>query len=241
MADLISIHDLAGSNVTQRMAMPGRLLPSASKSRYGFEISALCRAGERGCTEPIEAIALDDLFGRIAGAGPIYQVVIDTEGWDGLVLEGMRASLIARRVAIFSFEYTYKGFWASKDRSSCRSLSALLTWVGDAGYECFWQTKRHLVPASGACLSPASHGEVGWSNLLCAHEPRALQILYTFVPSDPMELYDAYPTGPGPAHMKVFSREHIVNTSRKLPRICTLTERRNNKLDASSYYHCNCA
>ena len=35
-------------------------------------------------------------------------VVVDTEGWDALVVEGMRRSLAARRVGVFTFEFNYK-------------------------------------------------------------------------------------------------------------------------------------
>lgn len=237
VADLVHVHDLVGSNETRSMWRRNDTL-----NLYGSETGTLCRGYSRTsrCTQPTQAIRLDDFFDAHLGSGvAVYHVLIDAEGWDALVLEGMRNSLLAKRVAIFSFEYTYKGYWSAPEQANCRPLSTLLSWIGNAGYQCFWQTKRHLVPASGECLSEELHGEVGWSSLLCAHEPAALAVLYEFTPTRALDIYDAFPTTRREGvNTKVFTRATIVNSSSPSHRsICML---RPDGKGIIRQLHCNC-
>ena len=55
-------------------------------------------------------MALDDFF-RHEGLEHVYHVAIDTEGWDALVVEGMRDSLRQRRVSLVEFEVNNRGMW----------------------------------------------------------------------------------------------------------------------------------
>ena len=55
---------------------------------------------------------------------------IDVEGADPLVLQGLRASVATRRVAIIEFEVNRRGYWGTgKDPLLQRTLS----WFIDAG------------------------------------------------------------------------------------------------------------
>ena len=240
--DLVHVHQLVGSNATRWMYMR-----NDSAANYGSELGALCAKPslKEGCSQAVRATSLDDFFDRHIGADtPVYQVLIDTEGWDGLVIEGMRRSLSARRVSLLSFEYTYKGFWSTPATADCRSLATLLSWLWRAGYTCFWQGRRHLVPANGPCLDPSLHGDVGWSTLLCAHEPEVLNVLRTFTPRHSVQVFDDYPTHRREgSHTKAMQRATIVNASRREhAAICTIVQTR---YSGKSYFspnvrHCNC-
>ena len=110
--------------------------------------------------------------------------------------------------------------WASPDPSVCRSLAALLAWVGAEGYECFFQTRHFLVPANGPCVPAAPDllaSEIDWSNLLCAVEPPVLEVLRKFVPGDGAQLATSYFK-----QSKAYQLERILNASAMLPPICTL-------------------
>lgn len=241
--DLVHVHELVGSNETRQMWMH-----DDATQHYGSETGALCERplASHGCTQPVRATSLDDFFDRTFGeAAPIYQVLVDTEGWDALVIEGMRRALLAKRVSLLSFEYTYKGFWSTggtAGTANCRALATLLSWLWRAGYSCFWQGRRHLVPANGPCLDPPMHGEVGWSTLLCAHEPPVLDVLRTFTPRSAVQVFDDYPIHRRDgAHTKAMPRAMIVNSSRvtHLP-LCGLVKTRTGAYFSQKVRHCNC-
>jgi FkbM family methyltransferase len=100
VSDIVYIHALAGANATATVRLSG------AEGKLGEETGAACMPGA-ACTRSMEAVALDDFFERI-GAAWVDMVVVDTEGWDALVVEGMRRSLAARRVGVFTFEFNYK-------------------------------------------------------------------------------------------------------------------------------------
>lgn len=125
----------------------------------------------------------------------VFLVSIDAEGYDALVLEGMRHSLLAKRVRIVEFEYGAKGFWAPAPSSSAalaapaaasagvaheerRTLHGVLNGVlGEANYSCYWQTRKRLVPALAPCWRHALTGpSASHSNLVCAHDSEVLEV-----------------------------------------------------------------
>jgi len=178
--DRMRVHDLAASNVTMPV--------SVKRAAFGLEVRTICEGGSskicRGSKEPlehIEAVSFED-FLRRAGLESVYHVHIDTEGWDPLVIEGMRPSLARRVVAILEFEYSGRGYWAPPERYTHpdprdrRTLGHTLALLSSAGYECFWQGKRALLPASGACWKP-EHEFHKWSNLVCVHEARHIRAM----------------------------------------------------------------
>ena len=70
-----------------------------------------------------------------------------------MILEGARALLAARKVAVLEFEYHSKGMWSgTSPPSDRRDLKAVLRWLHAAGYTCFWQgDSGALAQASGMC------------------------------------------------------------------------------------------
>jgi FkbM family methyltransferase len=66
------------------------------------------RFAQANASLDVEAVALDELFGRLQ-LGSIYQVSIDTEGFDSLVLEGMRGTIARRQVGLQGFEASQMG------------------------------------------------------------------------------------------------------------------------------------
>ena len=100
---------------------------------------------------------------------------IDTEGFDGLVLQGAAAALRARRIDVLEFEYSGRG-------RSQGSLAQTLTSLGDAGYVCFWMGNGGnggvLAQASGECWRDCFVQPDGgrWSNLICSHRADVLAI-----------------------------------------------------------------
>ena len=73
-----------------------------------------------------------------------------------MILEGARALLAAHKVDVLEFEYHSKGMWSDfRPPSDRRDLKAVLRWLHEAGYTCFWQgDSGALAQASGAawCL-----------------------------------------------------------------------------------------
>ena len=92
--DIATVHDMAAANETRRVYAP--------PFHAGFE----ARSAFYGTTEKpanLDAVALDDFFKRTA-LEEAYLVSIDTEGWDALVLEGMRGLLARGRIGFVEFE-----------------------------------------------------------------------------------------------------------------------------------------
>ena len=177
VAQLVRVHDFAASNQTKEM----RFVADKVNSQAGRESTQLCTgkcAGPSKQTKSIQAKTYDD-FARDEGIDQAFLVSMDVEGFDPLVIEGMRKSIEARRIALFEFETHSKGYWKHESRSGAppdeqRALGPILKWVEAAGYECFWQSVGgRLVPASGECWSPGME-QMGWANVLCAHEPAVL-------------------------------------------------------------------
>ena len=79
----------------------------------------------------VDVVALDDFFAA-HDLEKIYYVSIDTEGFDPLVLEGMRGAISRRQVSIVEFEVNTLGFWSRK-----RLIQAFAVFDA-ARYSCFW-------------------------------------------------------------------------------------------------------
>lgn len=134
--------------------------------RTGEEALTVSLTPRRGYT-PVRAIALDDYI-RAQSLERVDIVSIDTEGFDALVIEGMRGALVSRVVKVFEFEYHSVSFWAASHPES-RSLKTTLAWLSELSYDCFWTGGDGcLSPASGACWRDAFEFRL-WSNLVCAH------------------------------------------------------------------------
>ena len=154
------------SNVSGVVAAPAVV-------RTGEEALSASLTHRRGWV-PIRAIALDDYVAE-AGLSSVDIVSIDAEGFDALVLEGMRASLTAHIVNVFEFEYHRSSYWSANHPES-RSLKTTLSWLTELGYGCFWTgADGCLAPASGLCWRDEFEFRI-WSNLVCAHGWHLMQL-----------------------------------------------------------------
>lgn len=179
LGDVATVHALAASNVTsdlQFLIGHGEHL-SGKESTSACTSAAHCRAGKGSALRSVHAVSLDDLMHTL-GLSQLYHVSIDVEGWDALVVEGMRDALARRAVELFEFEHKRSGYWTHNDVTERRTLGHLVAWVGAAGYRCYLQTATKLMDVSGECWS-AQYDQLGWSNLLCAHRPSVLALLDT--------------------------------------------------------------
>ena len=89
------LHQLVASNVTQKLPVLTKLMTGDERGTplYGKKAEQYAKAG---ASTYVQAVALDD-FVREQRLSSIYHVAVDTEGWDALVIEGMRETLAARR------------------------------------------------------------------------------------------------------------------------------------------------
>lgn len=174
VSDMVSIHNVAVSNATDAVHIPG-------SGKMGDERNAICHLGGPGrwrlrdtaCgwrgSRLVPSISLDDFLDRQRLHGLIFQVTIDTEGWDSFVIDGLQRTLRSRRIRLLEFEYTALGMWP---RFSLEGVIKRLSSEEAGGYQCFWQGKS-LLPASPPCWQPSF--EIGrWSNLICATEPAVI-------------------------------------------------------------------
>ena len=182
-SDVISVHHLAASNESA--------LVRSAKVRLGTEYTTvlpLSRTSSNGAWRvedgTVEQVTFDAFLRRQQLDRRVIDVVhVDTEGHDALVLEGMRDALHARRITLLEFEYSGRGYWSSRRTDGQRSLHATLLWLSDTGYRCYMeavgnktQAREALAPISGECWR-AEFETRRWSNVLCTHEARAVEVL----------------------------------------------------------------
>ena len=162
VGDLVTVHNQPVANVSKLVPVPPAI--AAGGERFGICLGRSCR--RRGHVDVL-ATSLDDFITQNA-LSRVYHVTIDAEGWDAVILEGLRSSLRAKIVQLVEFEYHVKGFWglphSSPDR---RSLAGTLRWMSDMGWFCFMQARSGLLPVSPPCWRDSF--EVNrWINLVCA-------------------------------------------------------------------------
>jgi len=189
LTQMVTLHEQAVSNSTKPVYI--------YKTRAGDERSSIasmdasnCSASHDPCMEMVPAVTVDSfLQSESMKSLPVYHVSIDVEGYEPLVLDGMRDTLRQKRVSLLEFEVSDKGFWAPYKRatrySERRDLGKIIEGLASMGYTCFWQANDKLVPMSGTCWRSEfevqrSSGWNHWSNVLCAHELPVLQVLRQF-------------------------------------------------------------
>ena len=178
----VRVHDLAASNSTGVVATAPLLNPRTNKSLVGYEGHAICTASScrHRQLEYTRATTLDE-FASAHRLRHLYQLSIDAEGWDAVILEGARGLLRSRAISLVEFEFSArKGFWSAAAGADQRTLEHTLLWLGSFGYSCFWIVPDGLARASPPCWQPAFE-QTRWSNLLCAHEPKILRRLETLI------------------------------------------------------------
>ena len=144
----------------------------------GFENGGPLR-GRRGPGPgrvPVPQLTIDAFVAQ-RGIEYLDHVLIDVEGWDAHVIDGMKGMLTARRIELFEFENSPK--WREVDGSRETTLPYTLSGVLDrvaqlGGYHCFWHDHHgNLAEASPPCWRKeleAMH-ERAWRNLVCAWRP----------------------------------------------------------------------
>lgn len=161
-------------------ARAGSGLFAPAKAMAGYETTSVSTSANRGSV-PVPTTTIDEFFAA-QGIDRAHMLTVDTEGWDGRVLAGARATLQAQRIDVVEFEYSAK--WHV--HGPRLSLRATLQWMLDsAGYRCFWQgisrapVKGMLAPASGDCWQTAfaRMHPMSWGNLVCSHRRDVLRVL----------------------------------------------------------------
>ena len=176
LGDRVQLHHLAASNVTHQMSVFKGIM--AGDERGAALIGGKATRFEKAAVSTtVPAVALDDFF-RAQRLSHVYHVAVDTEGWDALVVEGMRGALSRREISLLEFEVNHRGMWNRYIAGSdVRTVEGTLSMLHAAGYRCFWVLTRALLPASGQCWIRQYAGRPAWSNMLCAHEPPVLAVL----------------------------------------------------------------
>ena len=181
-SDLVSVHNVAVSNEngtahTQANLLLGwenaGMLPP--KDLHVAKKRASCQK-RASCPPAVDKLTVDDFLARERLPQIVDLIVIDTEGHDPYVLDGMRGALASKRITLLEFEYS--GKWPAE-----RSLGHTLTSLAAHGYKCYMESRSHsrrgdemLAPLSPPCWDPALERRK-WSNVVCSHEPRALAML----------------------------------------------------------------
>ena len=91
LTDRVSLHPFGASNVTSQLTVFKGLMAGDERG-HALTGAKAAKYKTYGAAEQVDAVALDDFFAR-QRLRSIYHVAIDTEGWDALVIEGMRTAL----------------------------------------------------------------------------------------------------------------------------------------------------
>lgn len=172
-SDLISVHNIAASNESGTA--------HARKVMIGWEQAGMLDPHsfriKRKQSDLVIKLTVDDFLDRERLPKIIDLVVVDTEGHDPYVLEGMRGALASKRITLLEFEYSNK--WPTHPYSLGKTLTSLAA----DGYRCYMESRTRkragsevLAPLSPPCWEAALEKRK-WSNVVCSHEPRALAML----------------------------------------------------------------
>ena len=94
LTDRVSLHPFGASNVTSQLTVFKGLMAGDERG-HALTGAKAAKYKTYGAAEQVDAVALDDFFAR-QRLRSIYHVAIDTEGWDALVIEGMRTALMEK-------------------------------------------------------------------------------------------------------------------------------------------------
>jgi FkbM family methyltransferase len=169
LSDVAFVHDYAISNATYLAPEPAGV---AGNEMVSLKDADRMRARWGQNKSTIQVLTLDEFMLR-QRLDEVWAVVIDAEGYDALVLEGMRRVLAAHRVVFVEFEYHSIGYWGSAvPLSERRSLKATQQWLGALGYTCFLEADT-VAPISGPCWMDAFETR-RMSNVVCTHRAELL-------------------------------------------------------------------
>lgn len=181
-SDLISVHHAAVSNEIGTAQVPAHVMLGWENAGV-LHSPHLMRVAKKQSvpTITVEKLTVDGFLERERLPQIVDVLVIDTEGHDPYVLDGMRGALSSKRITLLEFEYSNK--WPAE-----RSLENTLTSLAAHGYKCYMETATSresrsiahsfetLAPLSPPCWNAALERR-RWSNVVCSHEPRALAML----------------------------------------------------------------
>ncbi len=169
LSDDVRVHDLAASNVSGTVSRQ-RIMTGDERAQalVSSECTREARAdggadggggggggsgGDSAC-ETTRTTTIDEFLGAL-GLSSAYQVDIDTEGFDALVIEGMRAALARRTVAIVRFEVSDRGYWARRGRREGRRLADVLDGLARDGCATASATTITSRPSTGMEIAEA--------------------------------------------------------------------------------------
>ena len=109
LSSRVELHNFAASNHSHTMLAFKGLMAGDERGTALIGKKAK-RFVNASAADSVQAVSLDD-FLKLQRLEPTYHVAIDTEGWDALVVEGMRDSIAERRVALIEFEVNNRGMW----------------------------------------------------------------------------------------------------------------------------------
>ncbi|KAJ9531514.1 hypothetical protein QJQ45_015021 [Haematococcus lacustris] len=119
-------------------------------------------------TYKVKVWTVDKLMQDVVGANTsVLLLKIDTEGWDGLVLQGASGAL-ERKVSLTQpdltlvdfiiFEYNSVGKWRTT------LLADVVTWMEQKGYACYFDSQPDIFKLSAGCWLPGYEVHQ-WSNV----------------------------------------------------------------------------
>ena len=146
------------------------VLHEAEGSKSGIEQGGITSHGRA-----VNGITLDGLIDtqRIPRTKAIVDVlIVDTEGNDGLVLQGGSSAIREQVFRVVIFEYHGIGAWQSL------SVNSIVRDLEKHGYTCFWMGSAGLAPFVTAC---DNNNFRKWSNIICAFETDLVLPLFQLV------------------------------------------------------------
>ena len=182
----VQVHALAASNYSGPLWPEGQAHNVAEEAELRFENGTKrcegeqCDEREKASKEVARAITVDDFLAR-ERIGIVYSMSVNVDGFDPLILEGMRRSLEYKAVAIVDFGVSRGGYWTTHEKhkryNDRRELGDVITRMAGFGYTCFWRSAIDALPISGDCWRKGYEHIRKNSRVLCAHEPSVVQQL----------------------------------------------------------------
>ncbi|KAL6759323.1 hypothetical protein V8C86DRAFT_1328619 [Haematococcus lacustris] len=110
-------------------------------------------------TYKVKVWTVDKLMQDVVGANTsVLLLKIDTEGWDGLVLQGASGALERKLVDFIIFEYNSVGKWRTT------LLADVVIWMEQKGYACYFDSQPDIFKLSSGCWLPGYEVHQ-WSNV----------------------------------------------------------------------------
>lgn len=182
----VRVHPLAASNFSGALWPEGEARNVAEMAELRFDNGTKkcegesCDEREKASAEQVRSITIDDFLAR-ERIGIVFSVTIDVDGFDPLILEGMRRSLEYKAVAVVDFGISRGGFWTTHEKGKRfgdrRELGAVVEKMAGFGYTCFWRNQRDLLPISGECWRKGYERIRKQSRIVCAHEKNVVDIM----------------------------------------------------------------